>query len=70
MTILVTGYKSQKELKASIGQELMYRETSMFGPEYRDNGTLYVARRLNLLGGGREFFAAVTMRDGLIEGVS
>ena len=60
----------KKELKSSIRTELMCRETSSVGPEYRDNGTLYVARRPNLLGGGREFFAAVTMRDGLIEGVS
>ncbi len=70
MTILVTGYKSKKELKAAIGERLKYSETSMFGPEFKSNGTFVVARRPHLLGGGREFFAQVTMRDGLIEKVS
>ena len=70
MTLLVTGYKSKKELKASIGRELMYRETSMFGSEFKSDGSFVVARRPHLLGGGREFFAQVTMRDGLIERVS
>ena len=69
MTMLVTGYATKKELKAAIGQPLHYRETSMFGEEYRADGTFVVARRPHLLGGGREFFARVTMRDGLIEGV-
>ncbi len=70
MTILVTPYKSKKELKASIGQKLIYQETSLFGPEFKSNGTFVVARRPHLLGGGREFFAQVTMRDGLIEKVT
>ena len=70
MTILVTEYKSKKELKAAIGQTLAYRETSMFGPEFQSNGSFVVARRPHLLGGGREFFAQVTMRDGLIERVT
>ena len=66
MTMLVTGYKSKKELKAAIGRPLQSRETSIFGTEYRSNGSFVVARRPHLLGGGREFFAQVTMRDGLI----
>ena len=70
MTLLVTGYKSKKELKAAIGQTLAYRETSIFGPEFQWDGSFVVARRPHLLGGGREFFAQVTMRDGLIERVS
>ena len=70
MTLLVTGYKSKKELKAAIGERLKYSETSMFGPEYKVTGSFVVARRPHLLGGGREFFAAVKMRDGLIERVS
>jgi len=69
MTMLVTGYKTKKELKAAVGQRLQYQETSMFGEEYRENGTFVVARRPHMLGGGREFFAQVTMRDGLIEEV-
>ncbi len=66
MTMLVTGYATKKELKAAIGTRLQYRETSMFGEEYRATGSFVVARRPHMLGGGREFFAQVTMRDGLI----
>ena len=70
MTLLVTGYNSKKELKAAVGRKLIYRETSMFGPEFQWDGTITVVRRPHLLGGGREFFAKVKMRDGLIERVS
>ena len=67
MTMLVTGYKSKKELKENVGKPLQYRETSLFGPEYRDNGTFVVAHRPAITGlAGREFFAQVTMKDGLI----
>lgn len=71
MTMLVTGYKSKAELKASIGKELRYRETSMFGDEFRPNGEFTVAHRPAVTGlPGREFFARVTMKDGLIAKVS
>ena len=63
-------YTSKKALKAAIGQPLRYIETSMFGAEYRDNGTLIVARRPHMQGGGREFFAQVTMTDGIITKVT
>jgi hypothetical protein len=42
---------------------------SMFGPEYTPNGTVVVANRPHITRMGREFFAEVTMRDGLIEKV-
>ena len=61
--LLFTGYNSKKELKAAIGGPLQYRETSLFGPEYKSDGTMYGARRPHLLGGGREFFARVTMAN-------
>ena len=48
---------------------LRYIETSLFGPEYSDNGTLTVANRPHITGIGREFFAQVTMANGLIKGV-
>jgi len=71
MTMLVTGYKSKKELKASIGQRLSYQETSIFGPEYKSNGSFVVAHRPQITGlGGREFFAKVTMENDLIKDVS
>ena len=69
MTILLTGYASKKELKESVGEPLKYEETSLFGAEYIANGFVTGARRPHLLGGGREFFARVYMKDGLIAGV-
>jgi len=64
--MLVFNYPSKKELKTNIGKPLRYTETSMFGPEYLDNGILTGANRPHITGQGREFFARVTMRDGLI----
>ncbi len=64
--ILVTGYASKKDLKACKGAPLAYEETSMFGPEYKRNGSFTVANRPHLTGIGREFFAMVTMEDGKI----
>ena len=63
---LIARYPSKKELKANVGQPLRYLETSVFGPEYRDNGTLTVANRPHITHLGREFFAQVTLKDGLI----
>ena len=36
--MLLTGYKSKKELKASKGKALDYEETSFFGEEYKISG--------------------------------
>lgn len=66
---LIVKYPSKKELKASIGKPLHYIKTSIFGPEYSPNGFLTVANRPHITGIGREFFANVTMKDGLIQGV-
>jgi len=63
---MVVKYKSKKELRENIGKPLKYIETSLFGPEYRDNGILTVANRPHITGLGREFFARVTMESGLI----
>jgi len=69
--MLFTGYASKKELKASIGKALAYRETSMFGDEYRSTGSFVGAHRPQVTGlKGREFFAKVEMKDGLIVKVS
>lgn len=68
MTMLVC-YPSKKHLKASIGAPLAYRETSMFGEEYKRDGTITVAYRPTIWRhreGGREFFARVTMTDGTV----
>ena len=67
--MIIFRYPSKKELKANIGKPLRYMETSMFGPEYRPNGSLTGANRPHITGIGREFYAVVTMENGLIKGV-
>mgnify|MGYP000926465719 FL=1 len=67
--MIIFNYTSKKELKASIGKPLRYIETSIFGPEYRPDGVLTGANRPHITGKGREFFANVTMQNGLIKGV-
>lgn len=66
---LVVRYTSKKELKEKIGEPLRYTETSFFGPEYRRDGVITVANRPHITGMGREFFAQVTMENGLIKKV-
>ncbi len=63
---LVVKYPSKKVMKESVGKPLRFIETSLFGAEYRDNGVLTVANRPHITGMGREFFANVTMKDGVI----
>ena len=67
--MLVFNYASKKDLKASIGKPLRYIETSLFGEEYKTTGMLTGANRPHITGKGREFFANVTMHDGLIASV-
>tara|TARA_Y100001938_G_C8080900_1_gene429001 strand:+ start:1636 stop:1848 length:213 start_codon:yes stop_codon:yes gene_type:complete len=68
--MLLTGYKSKKELKENIGKPLSYQETSLFGPEYLSTGKFVAAHRPLVTGlPGREFFAEITMKNDLIEGV-
>ena len=67
---MIFNYKSKKQMKENIGKPLRYTETSMFGPEYVDNGSITGSNRPQITGnGGREFFAQVTMKDGLIASV-
>jgi hypothetical protein len=63
---LIANYPSKKACKESIGKRLRYIETSLFGNEYRDNGTLTVCNRPHITGQGREWFGQVTLQDGLI----
>lgn len=63
--MLQARYKTKKALKASIGQPPLYVETSLFGKEYQENGTFTVVGLLR-----RNWFATVTMKDGLIAKVS
>ena len=69
--MMIALYPSKKVLKENIGKRLKYRETSMFGSEYKSNGRFAVCNRPSITGiKGREFFAEVTMKDDLIEKVS
>lgn len=64
--MMVASYKTKKDLKAAIGQGLLYVETSMFGPEYKPDGQFAV------VGPGayqRKWYAEVTMQGGLIKAV-
>ena len=67
--MIIFNYPSKKVLKENIGKPLRYIETSLFGPEYILNGTMTGANRPHITGQGREFFAQVTMENGLIKGV-
>jgi len=69
--MMIFHYASKKELAAAVGQPLRYEETSIFGPEYRRDGVLTGSNRPSITGiKGREFFANVTMRDGVIAKVA
>jgi len=68
--MMVFNYPSKKLLKESVGERLMYIETSLFGEEYRRDGVLTGANRPHITGHGREFFAEVTMKNGLIHKVT
>lgn len=64
--MMVLLYPTKKELIAAVGQPLKYQETSLFGDEYRFNGTFCGNNRPQLTGFKREFSAEVTMQDGKI----
>jgi hypothetical protein len=66
---LILDYPTKKALKQNIGEPLNYLETSMFGSEYTDNGDIVGCNRPHITRHKREFFAQVTMSDGLIEKV-
>ena len=60
-------YKTKKDLKASVGSSLHYVETSVFGTEYKENGTFCVVGPSPYQ---RKWSASVTMANGLIAKVS
>ena len=65
--MMAANYKTKKELKAAIGQPLRYTETSLFGPEYRADGSFAVVGPSPY---DRKWFAEVTMQNGIIKKVS
>ena len=64
--MLIFNYPSKKNMKEFIGKPLCYRETSIFGNEYVPDGDLTGCNRPHITGHSREFFATVTLQDGLI----
>lgn len=68
--MIIFNYDSKKTLKSKVGQPLNFIETSLFGPEYKENGQLTGANRPHITGIGREFFATVTLENGLIKKVT
>lgn len=58
-------YPSKKALKESVGKPLRYNETSLFGEEYKENGSFCVAD----YSPSRKWFAEVTITNGLISKV-
>lgn len=65
--MLVARYKTKAELKRSVGKPLRYEETSLFGLEYKENGSFAV------VGPGayeRKWYATVVMENDLIKKVS
>ena len=75
--MIIVNYKSKKDLKNEIGKKLDYTETSMFGNEYKSNGTFSACNRPSinsvLINRGilraREFFTTITIENDLIKSV-
>jgi hypothetical protein len=57
-------YRTKKELKAAVGQKLMYIETSLFGTEYKSTGTFCVVGPDPFY--KRTWYAQVTMKNDVI----
>lgn len=62
------SYSTKKDLKANIGKPLRFIETSMFGAEYKENGSFCVVGPDPY--NNRKWYAQVTMENGLIKKVS
>lgn len=61
--MIVATYPNKKAIKEAIGKSLHYQETSMFGPEFKPDGTN------TFVGPGaynRKFYGTVTCKDGKI----
>ena len=65
--MIIFDYASKKELSEASGSPLRYTETSMYGPEYVENGTLIGTTRYSRT--GRSRCVKVVMTDGLISAV-
>lgn len=59
-------YKTKKACRESIGKPPRFQETSMFGPEYKGDGTYTVVGPSPY---ERKWYGNVTVKDGLISAV-
>ncbi len=64
--MMAANYKTKKDLKTQVGKALSYTETSLFGEEFRANGTFCVVGPSPYI---RKWYAQITMKDGLIKEV-
>ena len=60
------GFKSKKDMKAAIGQAPRFVETSLFGPEYKGDGSYCVVGPSPY---ERKWYATVTVKEGKISSV-
>ena len=60
------GCKFKKDLVKRVGMTLKYEETSMFGSEYKADGSFCLVGPSS---SDRKWFAEVTMRNGIIQEV-
>lgn len=65
--MLGANYRTKKELKAAVGKELRYTETSMFGLEFKPDGHFCVVGPSPY---ERKWYATVYMENGLIKKVT
>ena len=63
----ISGFNTKKELKAAVGTQPDFIETSFFGKEYKGDGSYAVVGPDPLV---RKWFAEVTIVNGLISKVS
>ena len=63
----ISGFKTKKELKAAIGKRPRFIETSMFGAEFKGDGSYTVVGPDPYK---RVWYATITVKDGLIAKVS
>ena len=63
----IHGFKTKKELKAAIGEEPRFIETSLYGSEYKGDGEYIVVGPSPTV---RKWYANITVTDGVIAKVT
>ena len=64
--MMAASYKTKKACKESLGEAPRFIETSMFGPEFKGDGTYTVVGPEPY---DRKWYAQVTVTDGVISKV-